>query len=146
MRLILQVFKGKDGPLTLDWDRVRVFDRDVGQMFVNLAKTSREARVRGHTNTLSTCTCGPCMSVCYMWPLYVSLLHVAPVCQSVTCGPCRSVCYILSCYVWPLQVESVSKKEKAKQRPLALNTVEMLRVASSSLGKICDVGAVICGL
>ncbi|ETE58485.1 DNA topoisomerase 3-beta-1, partial [Ophiophagus hannah] len=30
-------------------------------------------------------------------------------------------------------VESVSKKEKVKQRPLALNTVEMLRVASAAL-------------
>uniref|UniRef100_A0A8C7F042 DNA topoisomerase n=1 Tax=Oncorhynchus kisutch TaxID=8019 RepID=A0A8C7F042_ONCKI len=70
-----KVFKGKESPLTLDWDRVRVFDREVGQMFVNMTKTSREAKV-----------------------------------------------------------ESVSKKEKAKQRPLALNTVEMLRVASSSLG------------
>ncbi|XP_028852836.1 DNA topoisomerase 3-beta-1 isoform X2 [Denticeps clupeoides] len=70
-----KVFKGKDSPLTLDWDRVRVFDREVGQMFVNLAKVAREAKV-----------------------------------------------------------ESVSKKEKAKQRPLALNTVEMLRVASSALG------------
>ena len=40
-----QVFKGKDSPLTLDWHRVRVFDREVGQMFVNLAKTSREAQV-----------------------------------------------------------------------------------------------------
>ncbi|XP_060927383.1 DNA topoisomerase 3-beta-1 [Limanda limanda] len=70
-----KVFKGKDNPLMLDWNRVRVFDREVGQMFVNLAKTSREAKV-----------------------------------------------------------ESVSKKEKAKQRPQALNTVEMLRVASSSLG------------
>ena len=28
----------------------------------------------------------------------------------------------------------MSKKEKAKQRPQALNTVEMLRVASSALG------------
>jgi len=28
----------------------------------------------------------------------------------------------------------VSKKEKVKQRPLALNTVEMLRVASAALG------------
>lgn len=33
------------------------------------------------------------------------------------------------------QVESVSKKEKVKQRPLALNTVEMLRVASAALGR-----------
>ncbi len=38
-------FKGKDSPLTLDWDRVRVFDRDVGQMFVNMAKTAKEAKV-----------------------------------------------------------------------------------------------------
>ncbi len=43
-----QVFKGKDSPLTLDWNRVRVFDREVGQMFVNLAKTSREAQVRAN--------------------------------------------------------------------------------------------------
>lgn len=33
-----------------------------------------------------------------------------------------------------LQVVSVSKKEKVKQRPQALNTVEMLRVASQALG------------
>uniref|UniRef100_A0A8B9K1F2 DNA topoisomerase n=1 Tax=Astyanax mexicanus TaxID=7994 RepID=A0A8B9K1F2_ASTMX len=70
-----KVFKGKDSPISLDWDRVRVFDREIVQMFVNMTKTAREALV-----------------------------------------------------------ESVSKKEKAKQRPLALNTVEMLRVASSALG------------
>lgn len=40
-----QVFRGKDSPLILDWDRVRVFDRDVGQMFVNMAKTAKEAKV-----------------------------------------------------------------------------------------------------
>ena len=39
------MFKGKESPLTLDWNRVRVFDREVGQMFVNLVKTSREAQV-----------------------------------------------------------------------------------------------------
>lgn len=39
------MFKGKDSPLTLDWSRVRVFDREVGQMFVNLAKTSKDAKV-----------------------------------------------------------------------------------------------------
>lgn len=44
-----QVFKGKDTPLTLDWNRVRVFDREVGQMFVNLAKISKEAKVRFRT-------------------------------------------------------------------------------------------------
>uniref|UniRef100_A0A8C2IAG2 DNA topoisomerase n=1 Tax=Cyprinus carpio TaxID=7962 RepID=A0A8C2IAG2_CYPCA len=72
---VVQAKVSKDSPLTLDWDRVRVFDRDVGQMFVNMAKTAKEAKV-----------------------------------------------------------DSVTKKEKAKQRPLALNTVEMLRVASSALG------------
>ncbi|XP_061881674.1 DNA topoisomerase 3-beta-1 [Entelurus aequoreus] len=71
----VKVFRVKENPLTLDWNRVKVFDKDVGQMFVNLTKTSKEA-----------------------------------------------------------QVESVTKKEKSKQRPQALNTVEMLRVASSALG------------
>ncbi|XP_042721854.1 DNA topoisomerase 3-beta-1 [Lagopus leucura] len=65
----------KESSLTLDWDRVRVFDREIAQMFLNVTKTAREAKV-----------------------------------------------------------ESVSKKEKVKQRPLALNTVEMLRVASAALG------------
>ncbi|CAI9157407.1 unnamed protein product [Rangifer tarandus platyrhynchus] len=65
----------KDRPLLLDWDRVRVFDREIAQMFLNMTKLEQEA-----------------------------------------------------------QVEATSRKEKAKQRPLALNTVEMLRVASSALG------------
>ncbi|KAB0398027.1 hypothetical protein E2I00_005584 [Balaenoptera physalus] len=65
----------KDRSLLLDWDRVRVFDREIAQMFLNMTKLEKEA-----------------------------------------------------------QVEATSRKEKAKQRPLALNTVEMLRVASSSLG------------
>lgn len=39
-------------------------------------------------------------------------------------------------FVLLLQVELVSKKEKTKQRPQALNTVEMLRVASSALGNL----------
>ncbi|XP_078467958.1 DNA topoisomerase 3-beta-1 isoform X1 [Lampetra planeri] len=61
--------------LTLEWERGRMFDREVAQTFL--------AMVRGAT--------------------------VA-------------------------KVLSVTQKEKAKQRPLALNTVEMLRIASSSLG------------
>ncbi|XP_064424078.1 DNA topoisomerase 3-beta-1 [Latimeria chalumnae] len=70
-----KVSDGKAVSLTLDWDRVRVFDREVAQMFLNIIKVVKEAKV-----------------------------------------------------------ESVSKKEKVKQRPLALNTVEMLRVASAALG------------
>ncbi|XP_053135443.1 DNA topoisomerase 3-beta-1 isoform X2 [Hemicordylus capensis] len=65
----------KESSLTLDWDRVRVFDREIAQMFLNITKVTKEAKV-----------------------------------------------------------ESVSKKEKAKQRPLALNTMEMLRVGSAALG------------
>nr|BAA20009.1 topoisomerase-III [Homo sapiens] len=59
----------KDRSLLLDWDRVRVFDREIAQMFLNMTKLEKEA-----------------------------------------------------------QVEATSRKEKAKQRPLALNTVEMLRM------------------
>ncbi|XP_033112816.1 DNA topoisomerase 3-beta-1-like [Anneissia japonica] len=61
--------------LNLDWERVRLFDKEVAQLFLNMVKNTDTARVL-----------------------------------------------------------SVSKKEKSKQRPLALNTVEMLRVASSGLG------------
>ncbi|CAH1786482.1 unnamed protein product [Owenia fusiformis] len=61
--------------LTLDWDRVRMFDKDVAQMFLNVVK-----------------------------------------------GIDKAV------------VTSVTKKEKVKQRPLALNTVEMLKMASTGLG------------
>ncbi|KAK9391563.1 DNA topoisomerase 3-beta-1 [Crotalus adamanteus] len=73
--LQVKVVPDKDSCLTLEWDRVRIFDREIAQMFLNLTKMAKEAKV-----------------------------------------------------------ESVSKKEKVKQRPLALNTVEMLRVASSALG------------
>ncbi|XP_003225161.1 DNA topoisomerase 3-beta-1 [Anolis carolinensis] len=65
----------KDSCLTLDWDRVRIFDREIAQLFLNITKAVKDAKV-----------------------------------------------------------ESVSRKEKSKQRPLALNTVEMLRVASAALG------------
>ena len=47
---------------------------------------------------------------------------------------------VLQCFLYNIlntnccRILSVSKKEKAKQRPLALNTVEMLRQASSGLG------------
>ena len=42
--------------------------------------------------------------------------------------------YVPADKVFLLRVTAVTKKEKAKQRPLALNTVEMLRCASSGLG------------
>ncbi|KAL5006758.1 hypothetical protein ScPMuIL_015564 [Solemya velum] len=59
----------------LDWDRVRIFDKEVCQMFVNMIKSSDTARVM-----------------------------------------------------------NIVQKEKSKSRPQALNTVEMLRMASSGLG------------
>ena len=58
----------------LEWDRVRLFDKEVASMFQRAVQSSKSATVIG-----------------------------------------------------------VSKKEKAKQRPIALNTVEMLRMASSGL-------------
>lgn len=61
--------------LMLDWERVRVFDKDVVMAYYNKVKDAKE-----------------------------------------------------------VVVESISKKEKTKQRPQALHTVEMLRVGSSALG------------
>lgn len=39
----------KENSLTLDWDRVRVFDREVAQMFLNITKMAKEAKVRVFT-------------------------------------------------------------------------------------------------
>ncbi|XP_060074052.1 DNA topoisomerase 3-beta-1-like [Ylistrum balloti] len=61
--------------ISLDWDRVRIFDKEVAQMFVNMIKGVDSARVL-----------------------------------------------------------RVVQEEKFKSRPIALNTVEMLRAASSGLG------------
>lgn len=41
----LQVNADKDRSLLLDWDRVRVFDREIAQMFLNMTKLEKEAQV-----------------------------------------------------------------------------------------------------
>lgn len=41
----LQVNTDKDRSLVLDWDRVRVFDREIAQMFLNMTKLEKEAQV-----------------------------------------------------------------------------------------------------
>lgn len=69
-----QVLHPSGQTLQLDWDRGRLFDKEVAVMFQKAVKSSRSATVVG-----------------------------------------------------------VSKKEKSKQRPIALNTIEMLRMASSGL-------------
>ncbi|XP_013792076.2 DNA topoisomerase 3-beta-1-like, partial [Limulus polyphemus] len=61
--------------LNLDWDRVRIFDKEVAELFLQRVKNKKEALVTG-----------------------------------------------------------TSQKEKTRQRPQALNTVELMRVASSGLG------------
>jgi len=38
------------------------------------------------------------------------------------------------------RITDVQRKEKTKPRPQALNTVEMLRVASSGLGEVLSLG------
>lgn len=42
---LLQVDVDKDRSLLLDWDRVRVFDREIAQMFLNMTKLEKEAQV-----------------------------------------------------------------------------------------------------
>lgn len=39
----------KESSLTLDWDRVRVFDREIAQMFLNITKMAKEAKVEVFT-------------------------------------------------------------------------------------------------
>ncbi|CAG0884439.1 unnamed protein product, partial [Darwinula stevensoni] len=69
--------EGNEGAqsLTLDWMRVRCFDKEVAMMFLHCVKQSKSAKVT-----------------------------------------------------------SITRKEKSKARPIALNTVELMRVASSGLG------------
>ena len=71
-----QVNHSSGKTVDISWDRVRMFDKEVAQMFVNM--------VKGHEHA---------------------------------------------------KVIDVTKKEKSKARPIALNTVEMLRTASSGLGE-----------
>lgn len=42
---LLQVHTNKEESLLLDWDRVRVFDREIAQMFLNMTKSEKEAQV-----------------------------------------------------------------------------------------------------
>lgn len=52
----LQVHTDKEESLLLDWDRVRVFDREIAQMFLNMTKLEKEAWVcvlRPHLSRLS---------------------------------------------------------------------------------------------
>lgn len=44
----------QDRSLLLDWDRVRVFDREIAQMFLNMTKPEKEAQV-GLPPSLSHC-------------------------------------------------------------------------------------------
>uniref|UniRef100_A0A8C6XNW6 DNA topoisomerase n=1 Tax=Naja naja TaxID=35670 RepID=A0A8C6XNW6_NAJNA len=41
-----KVIPEKDSCLTLEWDRVRIFDREIAQMFLNLTKMAKEAKVK----------------------------------------------------------------------------------------------------
>ncbi|KAL7986823.1 hypothetical protein Chor_013106 [Crotalus horridus] len=43
--LQVKVVPDKDSCLTLEWDRVRIFDREIAQMFLNLTKMAKEAKV-----------------------------------------------------------------------------------------------------
>ncbi|XP_054712265.1 DNA topoisomerase 3-beta-1-like isoform X2 [Uloborus diversus] len=72
--LAVKVLTPSEKVLSLDWDRIRIFDNEVANVFFQIVKQKTQA-----------------------------------------------------------VVTNVSQKEKAKQRPLALNTVELMRVASAGL-------------
>ncbi|XP_064119170.1 DNA topoisomerase 3-beta-1-like [Macrobrachium nipponense] len=72
---LIRVAVTQERQMTLEWERVRSFDKDVANMFLNMVKEHKKAKV-----------------------------------------------------------VRVDLKEKAKPRPPALNTVELMRVASSGLG------------
>jgi len=44
------------------------------------------------------------------------------------------ICWLVLLVLFLYRIKDIQKKEKTKPRPQALNTVEMLRVASSGLG------------
>lgn len=55
---LLQVDADKDRSLLLDWDRVRVFDREIAQMFLNMTKLEKEAQVGCSTHISPICLGG----------------------------------------------------------------------------------------
>ncbi|KAK2121182.1 DNA topoisomerase 3-beta-1 [Saguinus oedipus] len=122
----------KDRSLLLDWDRVRVFDREIAQMFLNMTKLEKEAQCAFAHHAMAAKGLRYLRLLKLLQP--VSNDHIPgetllpP--PALTSGSPASLLHITA----DLHVEATSRKEKAKQRPLALNTVEMLRVASSSLG------------
>lgn len=81
-----------DMEIPLEWERVRCFDKDIANMFLQLVKQEKEARYR------------------------------------------PGLKFLYNSDIWCCRVVSVTAKEKCKARPVALNTVELMRVASSGLG------------
>lgn len=91
--MIQAIVKTKDEQnVSVDWSRVRCFDKDICQLFLQNVKEWKHAMYE--------------------------------------------VCYFYSNKFIPLffRVQNVTSKEKVKSRPCALNTVELMRVASSGLG------------
>lgn len=117
--LLLQVAHPDGKTVPLEWDRSRVFDKEVVQMFLGMIKAADSARYVVGTHDF-----------CDIFTDPLQLSHFDSFAQSSWMIQCFNLFYFLS-----LRVTDVVKKEKTKPRPQALNTVEMLRIASSSLGK-----------
>lgn len=83
--------------LVLEWERVRLFDREVASTFHQKIKDCKQAKYNFSNRTVFR-------------------------------SREKYYCYFFS------RVTGISQKEKVKQRPQALNTVELMRVASSGLG------------
>lgn len=43
--VLFQVTNSAGDSMVLDWDRVRVFDREIAQMYLNMTKSTKETKV-----------------------------------------------------------------------------------------------------
>ena len=119
--------------MSLDWERVRMFDREVAQMFLNMIKQESCARL-----DLSVIG-GFCSKFIRSFKNdHRCLLYLLHFVRTFRSGNVHRYYCFLFC-----RVVDVVQKEKSKARPIALNTVELLRAASSGLGNCVCVFVVI---
>jgi hypothetical protein len=109
--------------VAIDWDRLRVFDKEVAQMFVNMIKSSDSARFVG---TSSNCAFKLKFRLSRFFQSMIGMVTLSLVYLSH---------FIITLWIF-FRVLKVTQDTKSKSKPQALNTIEMLRAASSGLGML----------